>query len=92
MCLNTGTPKNINFSLETNGKLMALGVPILKHFRVQKKKIDERCHGIIRSCYKVPLSLCFTWSIDLSLNLSKHEYRSTLIRAKNENKCICKQH
>ena len=34
MCLNTGTPKNINFSLQTNGKLMALGVPILKHFRV----------------------------------------------------------
>ena len=34
MCLNTETPKNINFSLETNGKLMALGVPILKHFRV----------------------------------------------------------
>ena len=25
---------NINFSFETNGKLMALGVPILKHFRV----------------------------------------------------------
>ena len=34
MCLNTGTPKNINFSFVTNGKLMALGVPILKHFRV----------------------------------------------------------
>ena len=34
MCLNTGTPKNINFSFETNGKLMALGVPVLKHFRV----------------------------------------------------------
>ena len=34
MCLNTGTPKNFNFSFETNGKLMALGVPILKHFRV----------------------------------------------------------
>ena len=34
MCLNTGTPKNINFSFETNEKLMALGVPILKHFRV----------------------------------------------------------
>ena len=34
MCLNTGTPKNINFLFETNGKLMALGVPILKHFRV----------------------------------------------------------
>ena len=34
MCLNIGTPKNINFSFETNGKLMALGVPILKHIRV----------------------------------------------------------
>ena len=34
MCLNTGTPKNINFSFETNGKLIILGVPILKHFRV----------------------------------------------------------
>ena len=34
MCLNTGTPKNINFSFQTNGKLMALGVPVLKHFRV----------------------------------------------------------
>ena len=34
MCLNPGTPKNINFSYERNGKLMALGVPILKHFRV----------------------------------------------------------
>ena len=34
MCLNTGTLKNINFSFDTNGKLMALGVPILKHFRV----------------------------------------------------------
>ena len=37
MCLNTGTPKNINFSFETNGKLMALCVPILKHFRVLRK-------------------------------------------------------
>ena len=34
MCLNIGTHKNINFSFETNGKLMALGVPILRHFRV----------------------------------------------------------
>ena len=34
MCLNTATPKNINFSFQTNGKLMAFGVPILKHFRV----------------------------------------------------------
>ena len=28
------TSKTFNLSLETNGKLMALGVPILKHFRV----------------------------------------------------------
>ena len=41
MSLNTGTPKNINFSFETNGKLMALGVPILKHIRVSK---NERIH------------------------------------------------
>ena len=34
MCLNTGTPKKIIFSFETNGKFMALDVPILKHFRV----------------------------------------------------------
>ena len=26
--------KTINFAFETNGKLMVLGVPILKHFRV----------------------------------------------------------
>ena len=35
MCLNIGTPKkNINFPFETNGKLMVLGVPILKHYWV----------------------------------------------------------
>ena len=28
MWLNIGTPKTINFPFETNGKLMALGVPI----------------------------------------------------------------
>ena len=33
-CLNIGTPKNINFPFGTNGKLMVLGVPILKHFSV----------------------------------------------------------
>ena len=45
MCLYTGRPKNINFSFETNGKLMALGVPILKHFRVSQviKETDSIC-------------------------------------------------
>ena len=36
MCLNIWTPKIITFPFETNGKLMILGVPILKHFRVIK--------------------------------------------------------
>ena len=36
MCLNTGTPKTINFPFVPNGKLMVLGVPIFKHFRVFK--------------------------------------------------------
>ena len=34
MCLNIGTLKTVNFPFGTNGKLMVLGVPILKHFRV----------------------------------------------------------
>ena len=34
MCSDIGTPKIINFPFGTNGKLMVLGVPILKHFRV----------------------------------------------------------
>ena len=31
---NSGTPKTINFPFGTNGKLMVLGVPRLKLFRV----------------------------------------------------------
>ena len=34
MCLNIGTLKTVNFAFGTNGKLMVLSVPILKHFRV----------------------------------------------------------
>ena len=34
MCSNIGTSKTINFPFGTNGKLMVLGVPILKLFRV----------------------------------------------------------
>ena len=34
MCLNIGTPNNLHFPLGTNGKVVVLGVPILKHFRV----------------------------------------------------------
>ena len=35
-----GHLKNINFSFETNGKLIVLGVPILKHFRVVLLKVE----------------------------------------------------
>ena len=49
MCLNTGIPKNINFPFEKNGKLMALGVPILKQFRVVALKVGFR--------YSSPLAL-----------------------------------
>ena len=34
MCPNFGTPKIINFPFGTNGKLLILGVPILKHITV----------------------------------------------------------
>ena len=34
ICFNNGTPYNHNFPCGINGKVMVLGVPILKHFRV----------------------------------------------------------
>ena len=34
MCLNIGTPNNHRFPFVINGKVVVLGVPILKHFRV----------------------------------------------------------
>ena len=34
MYLNIGTLNNHHFSFGTNGKVVVLGVPILKHFRV----------------------------------------------------------
>ena len=36
MCSNLGTPKTHRFPFGTNGKVVVLGVPILKHFRVDK--------------------------------------------------------
>ena len=49
MCLDIGTPKNINFSFETNGKLIALGVPILKHFRVSLSVLASAAVRILPS-------------------------------------------
>ena len=39
MCLNIGTPNNHHFPFGSNGKLVVLGVPILKHFRVVSDQI-----------------------------------------------------
>ena len=39
MCLNIGTPNNHHFPFGTNGKVVVLGVPILKHFMVIFVKI-----------------------------------------------------
>ena len=65
MCLNIGTPKNINFSFETNGKLMALGVPILKHIRVSYDITDFQW---VTSCHKncmTPHAIAL-WHVDLT--------------------------
>ena len=34
MCSNIGTPNNHHFPFGTNGKVVVIGVPILKHFMV----------------------------------------------------------
>ena len=43
MCLSVGTPKTINFPFVPNGKLMVVGVPILKHIRV--RRFAQKCIG-----------------------------------------------
>ena len=41
MCLNNGTPYNINFPFGTNGKSMDLGIRVLKRFRVIPRALDK---------------------------------------------------
>ena len=48
MCLNIGTPKNHHFPFVTNGKVVVLGVPSFKHFRVK---------GLNFSSYTISYSL-----------------------------------
>ena len=40
MCINIGTPNNHHFPIGTNGKVVMLSVPILKHFRIFWEKMD----------------------------------------------------
>ena len=51
MCLNSGTPNNHHFPIGTNGKVVVLGVPILKHFRVLPLS------KTVTGCIDVPLFL-----------------------------------
>ena len=52
ICLNIGSPRNYHFPFETNGKVVVLGVPILKHFRVvtvlghHYKKIKDAVYSL----------------------------------------------
>ena len=41
MCTNFGTPNNHHFLSGTNGEVVVLGVPILKHFRVCMVKLSK---------------------------------------------------
>ena len=39
MCSNVGTPNNHHFLSGTSGEVVVFGVPILKHFRVNKSQL-----------------------------------------------------
>ena len=69
MCLNTGTPKIINFPFGTNGKLMVLGVPIFKHFRVTS--VDLAHYGVSRAKDWV--------SVDCGTNSFRHPFAQSLL-------------
>ena len=46
MCLNIGSLNNHHFPFGTNGKVVVLGVPILKHFRVLCHKMVADIMGL----------------------------------------------
>ena len=50
MYSNIGTPNNHLFSFGTNGKVVVLGVPILKHFRVPKYMSHRFLLGCTLQC------------------------------------------
>ena len=60
MCLNIGTTNNHHFPFGINGKVVVLGVPILKHFRVRNEQ-----HSLARtiqtdSCAKTEQTVLFS--------------------------------
>ena len=75
-----GHIKTINFPFETKGKLMVLGVPILKHFRVVcavsevimtrhflTSKVDQIWSHTITQTIRKTLRFTFTWTNCLKL-------------------------
>ena len=49
MCLNIGTSNNHHFPFRTNGKVVVLDVPILRHFRVSTcYKLEKNRLKVIR--------------------------------------------
>ena len=49
MCLNIGTPYDLHFPFRTNGNVVVLGVPIIKHFYWRKyvhKVLVNRLGGL----------------------------------------------
>ena len=68
-----GHVKTMNFPFETNGKLMILGVPILKHFRVRcggrwKKEVVKSLQGFHK---KMILLTCFNLKENVTTLSSK---------------------
>ena len=54
ICLNIGTPNNHHFPFGTNGKVVVLGVPILKHFRVLTW---EKQYALQEKCFLIKLNV-----------------------------------
>ena len=62
-----GHLKTINFSFGTNGKLMIIGVPIFKHFRVHgQMTFDIAWKGLITR--EVGTKICGPWIVAYSVN------------------------
>ena len=55
MCLNIETPNNHHFPFMTNGKVVVLAVPILKHFRVYMFGFLGQLENILLGQQKIQL-------------------------------------
>ena len=69
MCLNNRTPQNHHFPFGTNGKVVVLGVPILKHFRLYLLS------GVLLQDhdYSIPVSSQYTEGTDFAITGRKSD-------------------